>query len=434
MKLAIIGSGYVGLTTGACFANLGNDVTCVDIDKSKIKLLKKGKIPFFEPGLAEMVSLNIKEQRLSFTTDAAKAVQGSDVVFIAVGTPTKENGDGEADLSGVYTVAGNIGRSLNGYKVIVTKSTVPVGTADKVKGIISKNLPAKTDFDVASNPEFLREGEAIQDFMVPDRIVVGADSQRARETLQDLYRPLERAGRPLVVTDIKSAELIKYASNAMLATRISFMNELACLCEKVGADIKTIARGMGLDSRIGSRFLHAGIGYGGSCFPKDVKALASTMKARGCSSHILDSVTKVNEAQKMSLLPKIQKLVPDIRGKQIALWGLAFKPKTDDMREAPSLVVISQLLEKGAKINAFDPAAMEAARKIAKDISYSDNMYNSVKGAELLVIVTEWDEFRTPDFRRIKKLMASPNIVDGRNIYEPEEMKELGFNYIGVGR
>ena len=353
MKIAVIGCGYVGLVTGACLANLGNDVICVDIDDEKISSLRKGVIPFFEPGLRDMVEMNLAQKRLMFTTDSDLAIRNSEVIFIAVGTPS--DGDGKADLSAVFAVADHIAKYMDSYKVVIVKSTVPVGTSNKIRDYIRQKMKKPADFDVVSNPEFLREGEAVNDFMMPDRIVIGVDNGKAKEVMLALYRPVERTGKPIMVTDVKSSELIKYASNAMLATRISFMNELSHLCEKVGADVKVIAKGIGLDNRIGPRFLQAGIGYGGSCFPKDVRALIEIMKENGCSANLLASVEGVNEAQKRSLLPKIQKLVPGLKGRKVAVWGLSFKPKTDDMREAPSIVVIKELQRLGAEVHAFDP-------------------------------------------------------------------------------
>lgn len=432
MKIAVIGSGYVGLTVGTCLAELGNDVICVDVDKKKIDGLNKGIIPIYEPGLEDMLKRNFKEKRISFTTDIKSAVEASSIIFIAVGTPPGK--DHKADISFVKQVAKDIGAYMNGYKVIVNKSTVPVGTAQLVSGIIKENQKEPVDFDVVSNPEFLREGEAINDFMVPDRVVVGVDSEKARKIIEGVYEGVTRVSRPIMFTDTKSAEIIKYASNAMLATRISFMNEVARLCEKSGGDVKEVAKGMGLDSRIGPRFLQAGVGYGGSCFPKDVNALAQTMNYHNVESKILKVVSEINGEQKKSLMPKIKRLLPELKDKTIAVWGLAFKPKTDDMREAPSIVVIGQLQGEGARIKAFDPEAKERAKKILKNVEYVDDPYDAIKDADALVIVTEWNEFRNLDKEKMKRLLKEPNIVDGRNVYEPKEMKALGFNYIGVGR
>jgi len=432
MKITIVGTGYVGLTVGTCLAELGNDVICVDIDEKKVNALNNGEVPIYEPGLDDMLKRNFKENRISFTIDVKGAIQSSDVIFIAVGTPPGE--DHKADLSFVKQVAKDIGTYMNKYKVVVDKSTVPVGTAQLVSEIIKENQQEPIDFDVVSNPEFLREGEAINDFMMPDRVVIGADSEQARNIMKDIYKGIARTNKPIMFTDTKSAEIIKYASNAMLATRISFINEIAKLCEKSGGDVKEIAKGMGLDSRIGPRFLQAGVGYGGSCFPKDVKALAQTMNHHEIESKILQSVEDVNEEQKKSLLPKIKKLLPDLNGKTIAIWGLAFKPKTDDMREAPSVVIIGQLQNEGVNIKAFDPEAQESAKKMLNDVEYVNNPYDAIKDADMLVIVTEWNEFRNLDKEKMKKLLKQPNIIDGRNVYEPKEMRDLGFNYVGVGR
>ena len=432
MNISVIGTGYVGLTAGTCLSELGNDVICVDIDEKKIANLNKGILPIYEPGLKDMLDRNFKEKRLSFTTNIKMSIEKADVIFIAVGTPSRE--DHHADLFYVKQVAKDIGTYMNGYKVIVNKSTVPVGTAQLVKEIIKEHQKQPIEFDVVSNPEFLREGEAINDFMMPDRVVIGTDSEKSRKIIESIYQGIARANKPIMFTDTKSAEIIKYASNAMLATRISFMNEIARLCEKAGGDVKEVAKGMGLDSRIGPRFLQAGIGYGGSCFPKDVKALAQTMSHHEVESKILHAVEKVNEEQKKSLLPKIKRLLPDLKGKTMAVWGLAFKPKTDDMREAPSIVIIEQLQKEGAKIKAFDPEAEATAKTILSGIEYAKDPYDAIKDADLLVIVTEWNEFRNLDKQRIKQLLKHPNIVDGRNVYEPKEMGEMGFNYIGVGR
>lgn len=433
MKICCVGSGYVGLVAGTCLADMGNDVICVDVDENKINNLKKGIVPIYEPGLTDMLDRNAREKRITFTTNIKEGIQKSEVVFIAVGTPP--DGNDCADISAVISVAENIGRYINGYKVIVNKSTSPVGTLDKIGKVIKsfrKNPSVK--YDLVSNPEFLREGEAIKDFTNPDRIIIGVQSKKAKNIMASIYDGISRTDKPIMFTDIRSAELIKYASNAMLATRISFMNEMAQLCEKVGGDIKAIARGIGLDSRIGPRFLQAGVGYGGSCFPKDVKALIQTMESNGIEAGILAAVDEVNEKQKRSLIHKIEKLVPTLKGKSIAIWGLAFKPKTDDMRDAPSLVIINQLQEAGAKVKAFDPEAQKTAKRILKGVTYCKDPYTTVAGCDALVIVTEWNEFRDIDLKKIKQLLKHPNIVDGRNIYEPQEMKKLGFNYLCVGR
>ncbi len=432
MKISVFGTGYVGLVAGTCFASMGNDVICVDIDEKKIKALKKGIMPIFEPGLRELVELSAKQERLHFTADTKEGVEKSDVIFIAVGTPEDHNG--RADMKYVYAVAESIGKYQNSYKVVVDKSTVPVGTAEEVKNRILKNQRKKYDVDVVSNPEFLREGEAIKDFMNPDRVVIGADTEKARKVMENIYKGIARTNKPILFTDTKSAEMIKYASNAMLASRISFMNQLAPLCEKVGADIKAVAKGMGLDDRIGPRFLQAGAGYGGSCFPKDVMALMHTMKDNGLHYEILKAVDEVNERQKKSILPKLMKHMPSLKDKKIAIWGLAFKPKTDDLREAPSLVIIKQLLDEGAKVRAFDPVAQENAQKLFPKIEFGKNPYDTIKGCDALILVTEWDEFRNLDKQKIKSLLKQPIIIDGRNVYEPKEMAELGFIYEGVGR
>jgi UDPglucose 6-dehydrogenase len=432
MNITMIGAGYVGLTTGTCFANLGNNVICMDVDQKKIDMLNKGEMPFFEPGLKEMVEQNVKENRLSFTTDIEKSVKSSDIIFLCVGTPSGP--DGKAELRYMYEAAKKIGVYMNAYKVIVDKSTVPVGTADKVRAHIKDNLAGKHEFDLVSNPEFLREGFAITDFTIPDRIVIGVESEKAREIMTKVYKPIERTGRPIMFTDIKTAELIKYASNAMLATRISFMNMLAPLCENVRGDVKMVAKGMGLDNRIGPRFLQAGVGYGGSCFPKDVRAMINTLEERGINADILKAVDVVNEQQKRSLVPKLKKFLPDLKGKKVAIWGLAFKPRTDDMREAASITVIQQLLDEGGKVKAFDPVARKVAESVFDNIEYAYTPYEACEGCDALIIITEWDEFRTLDFEVVKKMLKQAIIIDGRNVYEPEEMREAGFQYAGVGR
>lgn len=432
MDITVVGTGYVGLVLGTCLANLGNNVICVDIDKKKIEKLKKGIIPIYEPGLKDLIEINTKGERLSFTTSIKEGVENSDVIFITVGTP--QGHDGKADLTFVDKVAKDISTNMNNYKVIVNKSTVPVGTAERVKNIIKKNQKKKIDFDVVSNPEFLREGQGIKDFQVPDRIVIGTDSEKAKEIMLRIYKPIERTNKPILFTTAKSAELIKYASNSFLATKISFINEIANLCEKVGADVKAVARGMGLDERIGPRFLQAGIGYGGACFPKDVKALVTTGYENGYDFRIITAAEEVNQEQKRSLLPKIKKLIPDLKNKKIAIWGLAFKPKTDDIREAPSLVIIEELQELGAKVKVYDPVAEENAKSILKNTEFAKTPYKALEDCDALIIVTEWDEFRELDKKKIKDLLKHPIIIDGRNIYDPKEMKQLGFKYIGVGR
>lgn len=432
MKIACVGVGYVGLVVGVCLADLGNEVIGVGVDKKKAENLNKGIVPIYEPGLKDILDRNLKERRIFFTTDIKKAIEEAEVIFIGVGTPPGK--DHRADLSQVLDVAAKIGKHMTGYRVVVDKSTVPVGTADLVTETIRKNQKEPHEFDVVSNPEFLREGEALGDFTIPDRIVVGVNSERARKVMEQVYKGIARTDRPLVFTDVKSAEIIKYASNSMLASRISFMNQLSHLCEKVGGDIKQVAKGMGLDSRIGPRFLQAGVGYGGSCFPKDVKALIQTMKEHGCDTSILEAVEDVNHKQKLSAIPKLKRLLPQLKGKTIAIWGLAFKPKTDDMREAPSIIIINSLQKNGAKVRAFDPVAQETAKRVLKNVEYVKDPYDAVKEADALIIVTEWNEFRNLDKEKVKCLMKSPNVVDGRNVYDPREMEELGFNYIGVGR
>ncbi|MFO7665562.1 MAG: UDP-glucose/GDP-mannose dehydrogenase family protein [Desulfobacterales bacterium] len=431
MNLTIVGTGYVGLVAGTGFANLGNKVICLDNDKKKIATLISGELTIYEPGLEETFKRNLKSGRLSFTSDAKKAVCGSNVIFICVGTPA--NHLQEADLTAVEDVAALIGKYMNGYKVVVNKSTVPVGTAHLVKNIIRKNQKKAVDFDVVSNPEFLREGAAVKDFENPERIIIGTDSKKAEKIMTSLYRSITRTGRPIIITDIKSAEIIKYAANAMLATRISFMNQLSHLCDKTGADIKDVSKGIGLDSRIGPRFLHAGLGYGGSCFPKDVKALISTLKKCDCDTDLFEAVHRINEKQKTTAVEKLKTILP-IKGSKIALWGLSFKPKTDDIRDAPSLKIIEDLQKLGAKVNAFDPVAVENTKKVSKDVAFFDDPYETLRGCDALIVATEWDEFRNPDMKAVKSLLKRPVIVDGRNIYDPKEMKKLGFTYIGIGR
>jgi UDPglucose 6-dehydrogenase len=431
MKLTMIGTGYVGLVTGTGFANFGNDVICLDVDAHKVDMLSKGKLTIYEPGLEEIFERNMKRGRIRFTTDTAKAISESDIIFICVGTPSNNNY--EADLTFVKQAAQSIGKYMNSYKVVVNKSTVPVGTADLVKKVILENQPKKIEFDVVSNPEFLREGAAVKDFENPDRIVIGTDSKKAEEMLVSLYRSIARADRPIIVTAVRSAELIKYASNTMLATRISFMNQLAHLCEKTGADIKDVSRGLGLDGRIGSRFLHAGIGYGGSCFPKDVKALISILKQHGCDADLLEAVHRINESQKTVVVDKLKTLL-DIKGSKIAIWGLSFKPKTDDIRDAPSLKIIKDLEDLGATVHAFDPVAMDNAKKVLKDVKFFESPYEAIRDCDALIVITEWDEFRNLDMRAVKVLLKNPIVIDGRNIYDIKNMKELGFTYMGIGR
>lgn len=434
MKITVVGTGYVGLVTGTCFAELGNDVICIDIDAAKIENLKKGIIPIYEPGLEELVLRNHKEGRLNFTTDLKTAIEWCEIIFSAVGTPQGE--DHRADLQYVRTVAKSVGQYLNGYKVFVNKSTVPVGTSDEVARLIKEASKGLQDFDVVDNPEFLREGSAVKDFLNPDRIVCGVDSDRAREAMEKLYSPLVRAGRPLLFTDVHSAEIIKYASNSFLATKISFINEIANFCEIAGGDVTMVAKGMGLDDRIGPRFLHAGIGYGGSCFPKDVNAFIQTGLDKGYEFKIIKAANAVNEIQKKKIIEKIRKEFPDLNGLTIAVWGLAFKPKTDDMREAPSLEILPELLSAGAKLRAFDPVAAENAKKIldTDNVEYVASPYDAATGADILLILTEWDEFRAIDFTRISSAMKGKHIFDGRNIYQPADIEKLGFTYVSVGR
>lgn len=437
MKIAIVGTGYVGLVTGTCFAETGVDVVCVDIDEKKIENLKKGKIPIYEPGLEPMVIRNHEKGRLNFVTSLKDAIEDCSAVFIAVGTPPDE--DGSADLQYVLAVARDIGKYMNDYLVAVTKSTVPILTSSKVKAAIQEELDkrnAKIEFDVASNPEFLKEGSAVDDFLKPDRIIVGIDNERAEKTMKRLYKPFILNNHPLIFMDIPSAEMTKYAANSMLATKISFMNDIANLCEIVGADITMVRKGIGSDPRIGDKFIYAGAGYGGSCFPKDVKALIKTGKDSGHMLRILQAVEDVNDAQKNILFKKIAAHFGNqLKNKTFAIWGLSFKPNTDDMREAPSLVLIDNLLKEGAKVKAYDPVSVEETKRIIGDkIEYSKDMYEAVIDADALVLVTEWSEFRIPNYKVLSRLLKSKVIFDGRNIYDPIEMKEYGFTYHGIGR
>jgi len=432
MKIAVIGSGYVGLVTGTCFAETGNDVICIDIDEKKINQMKNGVIPIFEPGLDLLFNRNTKQGRLNFTTNLEEGIEGAKVIFLALPTPPGE--DGSADLKYILKVADDLGLILKEYAVIVDKSTVPVGTADKVTKAIQKN--ATIDFDVVSNPEFLREGVAVEDFMKPDRVVVGTQSDRAKEIITKLYEPLVRQGNPIIFMDEKSAELTKYAANSFLATKITFMNEIANLCELLGADVDMVRKGIGTDARIGNRFLFSGIGYGGSCFPKDVQALAKSAKNVDYDFGILNAVMNINQTQKTKLLPKIKAYFGgSLQGKTIALWGLAFKPNTDDIREAPSLINIDELIKEGAKVQAFDPEAMENVKGVIGDkITYANNQYEALEGADALLIVTEWPVFRSPDFDKVKSLLNNNVIFDGRNLFKISEMKENGFDYYSIGR
>lgn len=439
MKITVIGTGYVGLVSGACMAEMGNDVLCLDLDPEKIRILKEGGIPIHEPGLDAVVARNVEAGRLHFTTDVAEAVRFGTIQFIAVGTPPDE--DGSADLQYVLSAARNIGRLMTDYKVVVDKSTVPVGTADKVKAAIADELAKRgveMEFAVVSNPEFLKEGAAVEDFMRPDRIVVGADDERAIHLMRALYAPFQRNRDKLVVMDVRSAELTKYAANAMLATRISFMNELALLADRMGADIEMVRQGIGSDPRIGYHFLYAGCGYGGSCFPKDVKALIRTARENGQDLKVLQAVEDANDVQKMVLVDKIvAKFGEDLSGRRFALWGLAFKPNTDDMREAPSRVIINELFRRGATVTAYDPVAMTETKRIYGDeprLTLADKPMDALEGADALLIVTEWKEFRSPDFERIKSALKQPVIFDGRNLYEPEVPRAAGIEYSAIGR
>ncbi|NOY76789.1 MAG: UDP-glucose/GDP-mannose dehydrogenase family protein [Calditrichaeota bacterium] len=432
MHIAIVGTGYVGLVTGTCFAEFGNEVTCVDMDKSKIDKLNNGEIPIYEPGLDIMVAKNVKENRLHFTTDIKEAIEKALVIFIAVGTPPKP--DGSADLQYIEAVAKDIAKYKNGYKVVVNKSTAPVGTGKWIKHVIEKNQKNSIPFAVASNPEFLREGSAIDDFMRPDRVVIGAETDESIAIMKDLYAPLYLIETPFVITNIESAELIKYAANAFLATKISYINEIANICEIVGADVHDVAKGMGLDNRIGRKFLHAGPGYGGSCFPKDTSAIYQLAKQRGYEFKIVGSAIEVNYKQRERMFEKIKQAMGDLKGKKIAVLGLAFKPNTDDMRDAPSIDIIKSLLSEGAEVHAFDPVATENARKILPKVHYAKDTYDTLEGADALVFMTEWNQFRSLDLDKIKSLMRSNYVFDLRNIYEPEKMQEKGFIYYSVGR
>ncbi|MCY1016803.1 UDP-glucose dehydrogenase family protein [Pyxidicoccus sp. MSG2] len=431
MRIAIIGTGYVGLVAGTCFADSGNDVTCVDIDERKIRMLQAGEVPIYEPGLEELIKKNVREKRLFFTRDLAEAVAPAQVVFIAVGTPEGESGD--ADLQYVLAAAEQIGKAMKQYTVVVDKSTVPVGTADKVREAIRK--VTSIEFDVVSNPEFLKEGAALDDFLKPDRVVIGVDSERGRKVMGELYAPFVRTENPVIYMDTRSAELTKYAANAMLATRISFMNDISALCEKVGADVDFVRKGLGSDKRIGYPFLFPGVGYGGSCFPKDVKALVATARDYGLELDLLRAVERTNERQKKLLVNKAVKHYGTLEGKKFGVWGLAFKPKTDDMREAPAIEVIEGLIGKGAQVVAHDPVSAHTAKRVFGDrIRYATVPYEALEGVDGLFVVTEWNEFRHPDFERMKGLMKSPVVFDGRNVYDPVRMRELGFTYYGIGR
>ncbi|SEW56048.1 UDP-glucose dehydrogenase family protein [Chitinophaga arvensicola] len=432
MKITVVGTGYVGLVTGTCFAETGNDVTCVDIDANKVEKLSSGQITIYEPGLEKLFERNLKEERLSFTTNLEEGIKDAEVIFLAL--PTPPGADGSADLSFVLNVAAHLGKIMTDYKVIVDKSTVPVGTAEKVTAAIAQNC--KTPFDVVSNPEFLREGVAVDDFMKPDRVVIGTTSERARKVMGELYAPFVRQGNPILFMDEKSAELTKYAANSFLATKISFMNEIAVLCEKIGADVDMVRRGIGSDDRIGKRFLFPGIGYGGSCFPKDVQALVKSSEDAQYEFKILNAVMDVNEKQKLFLLPKIKAFFNNnLQGKHFALWGLSFKPNTDDIREAPALYIIEALLAEGATVTVFDPEAMNNVKQLLGDkVIYADHQYTCLEDADALIIATEWSVFRTPDFHKISAALKNQAIFDGRNLFEVSRMKELGYHYESVGR
>ncbi len=432
MHIAVIGTGYVGLVTGACFAEFGVDVTCVDVDTTKIEKLNNGVIPIYEPGLDQIVEKNVKAGRLHFTTDIGSAVAGAQVVFLAVGTPPKD--DGSPDMSYYQQAAKDVAAAMNGYKVLVTKSTVPIGTGKWLREFVGANLQTPTEFGVASNPEFLREGAAIDDFMRPDRVVIGSNEEEAIEVMKELYRPLYLIETPIVITSLEAAELIKYAANAFLATKITFINEVANLCDAIGCDVHDVARGMGMDNRIGRKFLHPGPGYGGSCFPKDTRALTTVADQFGVETRIVDAVIEANQRQRDAMIPKIEKLVGDLNGKKIGVLGLSFKPETDDMRESPAIEIVHTLIERGATVRAFDPVAMEEAKHFLHGIEYASDEYDAISGADALVIITEWNQFRALDMEKVKKLLKAPKIADLRNIYEPSDMRELGFDYVGVGR
>jgi UDPglucose 6-dehydrogenase len=433
MRIAVIGTGYVGLVSGACFSEFGVDVVCVDKDSAKIESLRNGRMPIFEPGLDKLVENNVKDGRLAFSTDVNQAVKGADAVFIAVGTPSRR-GDGHADLSYVYAAAKEIAEAVDRPTVVVTKSTVPVGTGNEVARILRETRPSG-EFDVASNPEFLREGSAIGDFMRPDRVIIGAESERAREVMRRLYRPLYLLETPILFTSIETAELIKYAANTFLATKITFINEIADLCEKVGANVNDVARGIGLDGRIGRKFLHAGPGYGGSCFPKDTLALVKTAQDYGAPLKIVETVVAVNEARKLAMAARVvAALGGSVKGKTVAALGLTFKPNTDDMRDSPSLGILPALVKAGATIRAFDPEGMDEAKKLMPDLTYCRDAYDCMTGADAVAIITEWNEFRGLDFARMKQLLRQPNVVDLRNVYNPAEMVEAGFRYSSIGR
>lgn len=432
MHIAVIGTGYVGLVSGACFAEFGVDVTCVDVDAAKIEKLNQGVIPIYEPGLDQIVEKNVKAGRLHFTTDIRAAVEKALVVFLAVGTPPQA--DGSPDMSFYRQAAKDVAEAMNGFKVLVTKSTVPIGTGKWLREFVTENLKIETNFGVASNPEFLREGAAIDDFMRPDRVVIGSNEEEAIEVMKELYRPLYLIETPIVITSLEAAELIKYAANAFLATKITFINEVANLCDAIGCDVHDVARGMGMDNRIGRKFLHPGPGYGGSCFPKDTRALTTVADQFGVETRIVDAVIEANDRQRDAMIPKIEKLVGGLDGKKIGVLGLSFKPETDDMRESPAIEIVHTMIERGATVRAFDPVAMEESKHYIKGLDYASDEYDAIKGADALVIITEWNQFRALDMERVKQLLNAPKIADLRNIYEPSDMREMGFDYVGVGR
>ncbi len=432
MHIAVIGTGYVGLVTGACFAEFGVEVTCVDVDKGKIDRLNQGIIPIYEPGLDNIVEKNSTAGRLHFTTDIKSAIEQALVIFLAVGTPPRE--DGTPDMSFYQSAAKDIAECMNGYKVLVTKSTVPVGTGKWLREFVEEHQKVKTNFGVASNPEFLREGAAIEDFMRPDRVVIGSNEEDAIAIMKDLYRPLYLIETPFVITSLEAAELIKYAANAFLATKITFINEIANLCDAIGCDVHDVARGIGMDNRIGKKFLHPGPGYGGSCFPKDTRALTTVADQFGVETLIVDSVIEANERQRQAMIPKIERLIGDFNGKKIAVLGLSFKPETDDMRESPAIDIIKEMQKRGAQVKAFDPVAMDEAKHSLPDIEYATDEFDAIKDADVLVFLTEWNQFRALDMEKVKSLLKSPKIADLRNIYEPSDMREMGFEYVGVGR
>lgn len=432
MHIAVIGTGYVGLVTGACFAEFGVNVTCVDVDEEKIARLKEGEIPIYEPGLDTLVEKNVQAGRLHFTTDLKSSVEQALVIFLAVGTPPRE--DGAADLRFIESAARSIAEHMNGYKVIVTKSTVPVGTGERLRRLIREHQKKSINFGIVSNPEFLREGAAIDDFMRPDRVVIGSRDEEAVAIMRDLYRPLYLIETPIVITSTEAAELTKYAANAFLATKISFINEIANLCDRIGCDVHDVARAIGMDNRIGRKFLHPGPGFGGSCFPKDTTALLSVAREFGAEALIVESVVEVNRRQRAAMIPKIEKLLGGLEGKTIAVLGLSFKPETDDMRDAPAVDIINSLVERGARVRAYDPVAIPQAKKVLPHIDYAADEYDAVTGADALVFMTEWNQFRALNMERVRELMRAPKVADLRNIYEPATMREMGFEYVGVGR